>query len=80
MLVKFGNQTDPRTGGTAGPEVNQIPEPDRNWDGSATDNNSTLWRSDFNKDHYKEMFYGEGESFQDFYLSSPAVGTPSAVT
>lgn len=68
MLVNFGDQTDPRTGGSAGPVVNQIPEPDRNWDGSPTDDNSTLWRSDFHREHYMDMFYGEGESFRDFYL------------
>ncbi|MFG2166139.1 immune inhibitor A domain-containing protein [Micromonospora chersina] len=68
MLVNFGDKTDPRTGGTAGPVVNQIPEPDRNWDGSSTDDNSTLWRSNFDRAHYMDMFYGEGESFRDFYL------------
>ncbi|WP_255474568.1 immune inhibitor A domain-containing protein [Micromonospora sp. AMSO31t] len=68
MLVNFGDKTDPRTGGAAGPVVNQIPQPDRNWDGSSTDDNSTLWRSDFHREHYMDMFYGEGESFRDFYL------------
>ena len=68
MLVNFGDKTDPRTGGTPGPVVNQIPEPDRNWDGSSTDNNSTLWRANFDRAHYQDMFYGEGESFKDFYL------------
>ncbi|MER5702611.1 immune inhibitor A domain-containing protein [Micromonospora sp. NPDC002296] len=68
MLVQFGNQTDPRTGGTAGPQVNQIAAPDRNWDGGATDDNSTLWRSDFNRAHYMDMFYGADESMRDFYL------------
>jgi immune inhibitor A len=41
ILVQFGNQTDPLTGGTAGPAHNQIAEPDRSVD------NSTLWQSDF---------------------------------
>ncbi|MFC0029353.1 immune inhibitor A domain-containing protein [Micromonospora chaiyaphumensis] len=68
MLVNFGDKTDPRAGGSAGPVVNQIPEPDRNWDGSSTDDNSTLWRPDFHREHYMDMFYGEGESFRDFYL------------
>ncbi|MEV0152965.1 immune inhibitor A domain-containing protein [Micromonospora sp. NPDC050686] len=68
MLVNFGDKTDPRTGGTPGPVVNQIPEPDRNWDGSPTDDNSTLWRSDFHREHYLDMFYGAGESMRDFYL------------
>ena len=47
---------------------NQIPKPDRNWDGSATDDNSTYWTTDFNRAHYKDMMFGEGESFKDFYL------------
>ncbi|MEU4477042.1 immune inhibitor A domain-containing protein [Micromonospora sp. NPDC023966] len=68
MLVNFGTKTDPRAGGTAGPTVGNIPEPDRNWDGSSTDDNSTMWRSDFSRAHYMDMFYGEGESFRDFYL------------
>ncbi|SBT54010.1 immune inhibitor A domain-containing protein [Micromonospora narathiwatensis] len=69
ILVEFGDRTDPRTGGTPGPVRNQIPEPDRNWNGDATDDNSTLWRPDFGRDHYLDMFFGEGESFRDFYLN-----------
>ena len=68
ILTDFGTQVDPRTGGTAGPVRNQIPEPDRNWDGSATDDNSTYWEPDFNRDHYMDLMFGEGESFKDFYL------------
>ncbi|SCL37619.1 immune inhibitor A [Micromonospora pallida] len=68
ILVEFGNQKDPRTGGTDGPVRNQIPQPDRNWDGSATDDNSTLWRSDFSRAHYQNLFYGAGESMAGFYL------------
>ncbi|MER7330642.1 MULTISPECIES: immune inhibitor A domain-containing protein [unclassified Micromonospora] len=67
MLVEFGDQTDPRTGGTAGPLRNQIAEPDRNWDGSGSDDNSTLWRPDFNRAHYQDMMFGPGESMRDFY-------------
>ncbi|MER7439865.1 immune inhibitor A domain-containing protein [Micromonospora avicenniae] len=68
MLVNFGDKVDPRTGGTAGPVVNQIPEPDRNWDGSATDDNNTSWSSNYDRQHYLDMFYGDGESMRDFYL------------
>ncbi|WP_353953497.1 immune inhibitor A domain-containing protein [Knoellia sp. S7-12] len=68
ILAEFGDEVNPKTGGTAGPIHNEIPEPDRNWDGSATDNNSTEWRADFNRKHYLEMMFGEGESFKDFYL------------
>ncbi|MEV4493258.1 immune inhibitor A domain-containing protein [Micromonospora coxensis] len=68
MLVEFGDKTDPRTGGAAGPVHNQIPQPDRNWDGSSTDDNSTLWRSDFNRAHFQDMMFGPGESMRDFYF------------
>ena len=67
ILANFGDQTMPTQGGTAGPVVNQIPAPDRNWDGSATDDNSTYWVSDFNRAHYQDMMFGSGESFKDFY-------------
>lgn len=62
MLCEFGDKTDPRTGGSAGPVNNRIPEPDRTVD------NSTYWVKDFNQQHYKDMFFGQGEeSFADFY-------------
>ena len=67
ILTDFGNQTHPATGGTAGPQHNQIPEPDRNWDGSATDDNSTNWKADFNRAHFQDLMFGEGESMRDFY-------------
>jgi immune inhibitor A len=47
---------------------NEIPAPDRNWDGNSTDDNSTYWTADFNRGHYQDMMFGEGESFKDFYL------------
>ncbi|MQA06331.1 MAG: M6 family metalloprotease domain-containing protein [Streptosporangiales bacterium] len=63
LLCEFGDKTDPRTGGDAGPENNQIAKPDR------TTDNSTYWTDDFSQDHYKQMFFGNtGESFADFYL------------
>ncbi|MEH0937889.1 immune inhibitor A domain-containing protein [Micromonospora psammae] len=67
MLVEFGDRIDARTGGAAGPVRNEIPEPDRDWDGGATDDNSTLWRADFNRAHYQDMMFGPGESMRDFY-------------
>jgi immune inhibitor A len=69
VLVDFGDQTLTQTGGTAGPVHNQIPEPDRDWDGDSTDDNSTNWAPDFNRKHYQDMMFGDsGESFKDFYL------------
>jgi immune inhibitor A len=67
ILSDFGDQTKTTTGGTAGPVHNQIPSPDRNWDGNKTDDNSTYWTSDFNRQHYQDMMFGQGESFKDFY-------------
>jgi len=67
VLADFGDQTKTKTGGTAGPVHNQIPSPDRNWDGSKTDDNSTYWTKDFNRAHYQDMMFGSGESFKDFY-------------
>ena len=68
VLVDFGEQTNTVTGGTPGPLHNQIAQPDRDWDGGATDDNSTYWVPDFNRAHYQDLMFGEGESFKDFYL------------
>jgi immune inhibitor A len=67
VLADFGDKTRTTTGGAAGPVHNQIPSPDRNWDGSPTDDNSTYWTKDFNRAHYQDMMFGDGESFKDFY-------------
>ncbi|MFL6166796.1 MAG: immune inhibitor A domain-containing protein [Ornithinibacter sp.] len=69
ILTDFGDKVySPATGGTAGPVHNTIPEPDRKWDGSATDDNSTYWTKNFDRQHYLDMMFGSGESFKDFYL------------
>ncbi|WP_435198850.1 immune inhibitor A domain-containing protein [Janibacter sp. GS2] len=69
ILTDFGDQTKPTQGGDAGPKHNEIAEPDRDWDGGSTDNNSTIWTEDFSRSHYKDLMFAEGEdSFRDFYL------------
>ena len=68
ILTDFGTLTKSPFDTTPGPVHNQIAAPDRTWDGSATDDNSTYWVKDFNRDHYLEMMFGTGESFKDFYL------------
>ena len=67
ILTNFGDQIDPRTGGEAGPVKGNIPEPDRNWDGNSTDDNSTYWTDSFDRQHYLDMMFGDGESFKNFY-------------
>ncbi|MEI2777795.1 MAG: immune inhibitor A domain-containing protein [Tetrasphaera sp.] len=67
VLTDFGTRTMPATGGAPGPIHNQIPTPDRNWNGDATDDNSTYWVRDFNRAHFMNLMFGSGESFKDFY-------------
>jgi immune inhibitor A len=67
ILTDFGDKVSPAAGGPAGPVHNSIPEPDRNWDGNRTDDNSTYWTKNFDRQHYLDMMFGDGESFKDFY-------------
>ncbi|MEQ7008162.1 immune inhibitor A domain-containing protein [Actinopolymorpha sp. B17G11] len=62
ILTAFGDQTDPRTGGSPGPVANEIAEPDRRRD------NTTSWAADFSRDYYLDLFFGQdGESMSTFY-------------
>ncbi|GAA2524305.1 immune inhibitor A domain-containing protein [Winogradskya humida] len=68
FLVEFGEATTPETAGTPGPSHNRIPAPDRNWDGSATDDNSTLWAPDFSPAYYQSLLFSKlNESMTSFY-------------
>ena len=67
FLVDFGNQADPRfpDAPATGPVHNQIPQP-------TADDNSTYWEPQFDREHYKEMFFTglkdqNNESFHDVY-------------
>ncbi|MFE1878980.1 immune inhibitor A domain-containing protein [Streptomyces diastatochromogenes] len=64
ILVEFGDQTDPKFGGTPGPLHNKIAAPDRKKD------NSTAWQKDYNRKHYQDLYFGTGknvESMKKFY-------------
>ncbi|MFF8829822.1 immune inhibitor A domain-containing protein [Streptomyces sp. NPDC015131] len=81
ILVEFGDKVDDTTrhdpdgpggpkppvvkyGGTPGPLHNSIPEPDR------TQDNATDWRPDFDREHYRRLYFGEGdgvESLKTYY-------------
>lgn len=64
ILVEFGDQTDPKFGGTAGPAHNTIAAPDRKKD------NSTAWQADYNQKHFQDLYFGTGknvESMKKFY-------------
>ena len=64
ILVEFGDRTDPRYNGTAGPLHNRIAEPDR------TKDNSTAWQADYNQQHFQDLYFGTGkntESLKKYY-------------
>ncbi|MEV6172832.1 immune inhibitor A domain-containing protein [Streptomyces sp. NPDC051954] len=68
ILVEFGDQTDPRYGGTPGPLHNQIAEPDRAQD------NSTAWQADYNQEHFQDLYFGEGSSSMKAYYEKQSSG------
>ena len=73
VLVEFGNERDPAypdvdtnsaIPGPArfdGPLVNQIPQPNRAVD------NSTVWQSNFSREHFQDLYFGPGESLKNYY-------------
>jgi immune inhibitor A len=73
VLAEFGAQRDPNypdqdtDPDTAGPTVfdgplhNAIPEPDRSKD------NSTIWRSNFSADYFRNVYFGRGQSLATYY-------------
>ncbi|MEV8310787.1 immune inhibitor A domain-containing protein [Streptomyces flavidovirens] len=80
ILVEFGDKVDNTTmfdpdgdgpkppvkkyGGDAGPAHNRIAEPDRSED------NSTAWQKDYDREHFQELYFGEGkgkDSLKTYY-------------
>ncbi|MET9732907.1 immune inhibitor A domain-containing protein [Streptomyces sp. NPDC006458] len=62
ILVEFGDQTDPRYGGTPGPLHNKIAQPDR------ADDNSTAWQADYSREHFQDLYFGSGtDSMKKYY-------------
>jgi M6 family metalloprotease-like protein len=63
FLVEFSDTKDSRfPDAPAGPQHNEIPQPDRSKD------NSTYWTADFDRQHFLDMMFGaEGESFKAVY-------------
>ncbi|WP_344321255.1 immune inhibitor A domain-containing protein [Streptomyces macrosporus] len=68
ILLEFGDKVDPRYGGTPGPLHNQIAEPDRKND------NSTYWEEDFDREHFEEIYFGEGENSLKTYYETQSSG------
>ncbi|MFI5710041.1 immune inhibitor A domain-containing protein [Kribbella sp. NPDC051620] len=73
ILAEFGNKrhpdfpdkdTDPNTDGPLtydGPLHNAIPAPDRSTD------NSTVWQADYSPEHYRQLYFGKGDSVRTYY-------------
>lgn len=76
ILAEFGDAGSGRYGTTPGPLHNQIAVPDRDVD------NTTLYRPDFDPAYYHDLFFGAGESFDDFYdeASGGAYGVTGEVS
>ncbi|MGD8841382.1 MAG: immune inhibitor A [Gammaproteobacteria bacterium] len=68
VLAEFGDTDSPYPllqGGAAGPQHNQIPEPDRSVD------NTTIWAPDFTPEYYEELLFSEAPgavSMRNFYI------------
>jgi immune inhibitor A len=65
VLGEFGTQVNPTYGGTAGPQKNAIPEPDRKTD------NTTIWTDDFSKGYYENLLFGDApgtNSMRNWYI------------
>ncbi|TWD80404.1 immune inhibitor A [Kribbella amoyensis] len=73
ILAEFGNQRHPdfpdvdTNADTAGPSTydgplhNKIPQPDRKVD------NATVWQADYSPAHYRDLYFGSGESVKTYY-------------
>lgn len=78
VLAEFGNErhpsypdrdTDPRWPGPVrfdGPLHNEIPAPDRSTD------NSTIWQPDYSREHFEDLYFGDGESVKTYYEGQSA--------
>ncbi|WP_255559816.1 MULTISPECIES: immune inhibitor A domain-containing protein [unclassified Mumia] len=81
ILAEFGDQRHPdfpdddwsRYGTVKpqrfdGPQVNQIPEPDR------TQDNSTNWQPDYDRQHYQDIYFGEDQESVKTYYEAQSSG------
>jgi immune inhibitor A len=65
VVADFGASINPTYGGAAGPQKNQIPEPNRQFD------NTTIWSPDFNKAYYENLLFSQAPgavSMRNFYV------------
>ncbi|WP_340561223.1 immune inhibitor A domain-containing protein [Streptomyces sp. GSL17-111] len=68
ILIEFGDKIDPQYGGTPGPLHNEIAEPDRDED------NTTLWQEDFDREHFTDIYFGDGPGSVKTYFETQSSG------
>ncbi|WP_328538508.1 immune inhibitor A domain-containing protein [Streptomyces sp. NBC_00344] len=85
ILAQFGDKVDDTTmydpdgpdgpkppvkkyGGTPGPAHNEIAKPDRKTD------NSTAWQTDYNRQHFQDLYFGSGEASLKSYYEKTSSG------
>ncbi|MBD0841908.1 immune inhibitor A domain-containing protein [Streptomyces sp. TRM68416] len=68
ILVEFGDKIDSRYGGTPGPLHNEIEKPDR------TQDNSTAWQADYDREHYQDLYFGDGVASVKTYYEKQSSG------
>lgn len=68
ILIEFGDEIDPEYGGDRGPLHNEIEEPDRSED------NTTLWKEDFDREHFEDIYFGDGEGSLKTYYEGQSSG------
>ena len=65
VVADFGTQVNPALGGTTGPQKNQIPQPNRQFD------NTTIWEPDFSQSYYTNLLFSDAPgavSMRNFYI------------
>ena len=76
ILSEFGDQGTKKLGLVPGPLHNEIVKPNReivdgqvnpDYQTAVAYDNSTHWNANFNEAYYRELFFGSGDSFADFY-------------
>jgi immune inhibitor A len=76
ILSEFGDAGTKKLGLAPGPLHNEIPKPNRetiaghanpDYNPALPYDNSTAWNPNFNEGYYRDLFFGAGDSFADFY-------------
>ncbi len=65
VVADFGSSINSAYGGAPGPQRNQIPEPDRQFD------NTTIWAPDFSRTYFRDLLFSDAPgavSMRNYYI------------